>query len=79
MTDEVTTIAELRRYQRRELIRDLEEILGAAASGPEHVRLRRLLVGAGIAGTPTETRPSPSPRTWSSTIPSGWSRSSAPI
>jgi hypothetical protein len=48
MKIEVTTIAELRRYQRRELIRDLEEILGAAASGPDHVRLRRLLRRAGI-------------------------------
>jgi hypothetical protein len=45
---EVTTPAELRRYQRRELIKNLEGILGAAASGPDHVRLRRLFVEAGI-------------------------------
>lgn len=44
----VATLAELRRYQRRELIKNLEAKLGAAASGPEHVRLRRLFARAGI-------------------------------
>jgi hypothetical protein len=44
----VATVAELRRYQRRELIRDLEKILGAAESGPDHVRLRRLFTESGI-------------------------------
>jgi hypothetical protein len=57
MTVEVTTLAELKRYRRRELIRDLEEILGAAASGPDHVRIRRLLRRAGIITKPGRRRP----------------------
>jgi hypothetical protein len=44
----VATLAELRRYQRRELIKDLEAIVGAAESGPDHVRLRRLFCRSGI-------------------------------
>jgi hypothetical protein len=54
VTIEVTTLAELRRYQRRELIRDLETIVGAAKSGPDHVRLRRLFTEAGIIITKRE-------------------------
>ena len=44
----VATIAELQRWKRRELIRDLETKFGAAASGPDHVRIRRLFARAGI-------------------------------
>jgi hypothetical protein len=48
VTVEVTTLTELKTFQRRVLIRDLEEIVGAATSGPDHVRLRRLFVAAKI-------------------------------
>jgi hypothetical protein len=48
MSTEVPTLAELRRWQRRELIKSLEKITGAAASGPDHVRLRKLLEKAKI-------------------------------
>jgi hypothetical protein len=48
MTVEVTTLSELKRWRRRALIKTIEKILGAAASGPDHVRLRRLLLRAGI-------------------------------
>lgn len=54
MTVEVATLAELQRWQRCELIKDLEEILGAATSGPDHVRLRRLFAEAGIIITKRE-------------------------
>ena len=48
MTVEITTLSELRRYQRRELIKTIEKILGAAASGPDRVRLRQLFCRSGI-------------------------------
>ena len=49
MTTEVTTISEpTAGRKRRTLIKTIEKIVGAAASGPEHVRLRRLFVEAGI-------------------------------
>ena len=48
MSIEVTTLAELQRWKRRELIKNLEAKLGAATSGPDHVRLRRLFVAAKI-------------------------------
>lgn len=38
---EVATLAELQRWKRRELIRDLEKIVGAAASGPVLARQGR--------------------------------------
>lgn len=48
MTVEVTTVAELERWKRRALIKTIENIVGAAESGPDHVRLRRLFIEAGI-------------------------------
>ena len=48
MTIEVTTLSELKRWRRRALIKTIEKILGAAESGPDHVRLRRLFGRAGI-------------------------------
>ena len=42
MSTEVTTLVELNRYRRRELIKSLEKITAAAASCPDHVRLRKL-------------------------------------
>ena len=56
MTIEITTLSELKRWRRRALIQDLEKILGAAASGPDHVRLRRLLARARIVTKKREGR-----------------------
>jgi hypothetical protein len=56
MTVEVTTLAELQRWKRRELIKNLEAKFGAAASGPDHVRLRRLFAEAEIVVTDKKRR-----------------------
>jgi hypothetical protein len=48
MTTAVATLAEFRQWRRRELIKNLEAIVGAAASGPDAVRLRRLFAMSGI-------------------------------
>ena len=48
MTIEVTNHSELERWRRRALIKTIEKILGAAASGPDHVRLRQLFCRSGI-------------------------------
>lgn len=51
MTIEITNLSELERWKRRSLIKTIEKILGAAESGPDHVRLRRLFGRAGIVVT----------------------------
>ena len=48
MTTEVATLSELERWRWRALIKTIKKILWAAESGPDHVRLRRLLRRSGI-------------------------------